>query len=63
MDTTYDVRVYKTEVYRGKACVQLRVRWKTGGRDWRAIIPQQRHRPTCSALNCSPAPGRAKRSA
>lgn len=35
MDTTYDVRVYKTEVYRGARVSSYRVRWKTGGQDWR----------------------------
>jgi integrase len=35
MDTTYDVRVYKTEVYRGSRVSSYRVRWKTGEQDWR----------------------------
>lgn len=35
MDTTYDVRVYKTEVHRGARVSSYRVRWKTGGQDWR----------------------------
>ena len=35
MDTTYDVRVYKTEVYRGTRVVTHKVRWKTGQRSWR----------------------------
>ena len=41
MDTTYDVRVYKTEVYRGSACVAAyKVRWKTGPADLEAPVPQ-----------------------
>jgi integrase len=35
MDTTYDVRVYKTEVYRGKRTSSHTVRWKTASRAWR----------------------------
>jgi integrase len=35
METTYDVRVYKTEVYRGTQVTSYRVRWKTAGQDWR----------------------------
>jgi hypothetical protein len=35
MDTTYDVRVYKTEVYRGTRTTSHTVRWKTGQRLWR----------------------------
>ena len=35
MDTTYDVRVYKTEVYRGKRTSSHTVRWKTAQRAWR----------------------------
>ena len=35
MDTTYDVRVYKTEVYRGKRMSSHTVRWKTAQRAWR----------------------------
>jgi integrase len=30
MDTTYDVRVYKTEVYRGSRVTTHKVRWKVG---------------------------------
>jgi integrase len=30
-DTTYDVRVYKTEVYHGKTVTTYYVRWKAGG--------------------------------
>ena len=35
METTYDVRVYKTEVYRGKRTSSHTVRWKTARRAWR----------------------------
>ncbi|MFG1753369.1 tyrosine-type recombinase/integrase [Streptosporangium sandarakinum] len=34
-DITYDVRVYKTEVYRGARVVTHTVRWKTGDKPWR----------------------------
>ncbi len=35
MDTTYDVRIYKTEVYRGSRVTTHKVRWKTGGKTWK----------------------------
>jgi integrase len=35
MDTTYDVRIYKTETYSGARVSSYRVRWKTAGQDWR----------------------------
>jgi integrase len=35
MDTTYDVRIYKTDVYRGTRVSSYRVRWKTAGSEWR----------------------------
>ena len=35
METTYDVRVHKTQVYRGKRTVSHTVRWKTAQRAWR----------------------------
>ncbi len=34
-DTTYDVRVYLTEVYRGVKVTTYGVRWKAGKRLWR----------------------------
>lgn len=34
-DITYDVRIYKTEVYTGKTVTTYYVRWKVGGRPWR----------------------------
>jgi site-specific recombinase XerC len=33
--TTYDVRVYRTDVYKGAKVTTYRVRWKTGHRLWR----------------------------
>src|SRR5262249_61347159 len=33
--TTYDVRVYRTEVYKGVKVTTYRVRWKAGNREWR----------------------------
>jgi site-specific recombinase XerD len=33
--TTYDVRVYRTEVYKGAKVTSYRVRWKVGHRLWR----------------------------
>jgi hypothetical protein len=33
--TTYDVRVYGTDVYKGAKVTTYRVRWKTGHRLWR----------------------------
>jgi len=35
MDTTYDVRIYKTEIYRGKRVSSYRVRWRADRQDWR----------------------------
>jgi len=32
---TYDVRVYKTEVYKGKTLTTYYVRWKANGHPWR----------------------------
>jgi hypothetical protein len=34
-DTTYDVRVYRTDVYKGAKVKTYRVRWKAGNREWR----------------------------
>jgi integrase len=34
-DITYDVRVYKTEIYKGKNTTTYYVRWKVGGKPWR----------------------------
>jgi hypothetical protein len=33
--TTYDVRVYRTEVYKGVKVTTYKVRWKTGRRSWK----------------------------
>jgi len=35
MDTSYDVRVWKVEVYKGVKLTSHRVRWSVGGRRWR----------------------------
>lgn len=35
MSTTYDVRIYKTEVYKGKTRTSYYVRWKVDGKWWR----------------------------
>jgi hypothetical protein len=37
--TTYDVRVYRTEVYKGVKVTTHRVRWKAGNRLWKASEP------------------------
>ena len=33
--TTYDVRIYRTEIYKGVKVTTYRVRWKAGNREWR----------------------------
>jgi len=33
--TTYDARVYRTEVYKGSKVTTYKVRWKVGGRLWK----------------------------
>ena len=33
--TTYDVRVYRTEVYKGVKVTTYKVRWKTARRSWK----------------------------
>lgn len=35
METTYDVKIWKTEVYRGKRLTSYTVRWKVAGQEWR----------------------------
>ena len=49
--TTYDVRVYRTEVYKGSEVTTYRVRWKVGGRLWKEASAPPR-RPTASAARC-----------
>ena len=34
-DTTYDIRVYKTDVYKGARVTTHKVRWKAGHRPWK----------------------------
>ena len=36
--TTYDARVYRTEVYKGSEVTTYKVRWKVGGRLWKEGI-------------------------
>ncbi len=33
--TTYDVRVYKTDIYRGARVTTYRVRWKVARKMWK----------------------------
>jgi hypothetical protein len=33
--TTYDARVYRTEIYKAKKITTYHVRWKVGGKLWR----------------------------
>lgn len=35
MQTTYDVRVWKTEIYKGSRTTTYSVRWSAGGRPWK----------------------------
>src|SRR5437763_5534090 len=35
MTTTYDVRIYKTEMWEGKRTTTYYVRWKVGARAWK----------------------------
>lgn len=35
MDTTYDVKLWKTSVYEGKKKTTHTVRWELAGREWR----------------------------
>ena len=32
---TYDVRIWKTEIYKGSRVTTYKVRWKTGPRPWK----------------------------
>jgi hypothetical protein len=61
--TTYDVRVYRTEVYKGAQITTYWVRWKAGdkARHGRNPFAMQR-KPTASAALCSQLPEAAKRS-
>jgi hypothetical protein len=49
--TTYDVRVYKTEMYKGAMVTTYKVRWKTGRRLWKEGFRNARL-PTASAVPC-----------
>jgi hypothetical protein len=49
--TTFDARVYLTEVYRGSEVTTYKVRWKVGGRLWKeGFAPSPR--PTASGAPC-----------
>ena len=63
MDTTYDVRIYKTEVYRGSARDQPQGPLEDGRADAGSDRSATPPRPTSSAPSCSPPPARARRSA
>ena len=58
---TYDVRVYRTEVYKGAKVTTYWVRWKVGGevRKEPFVTPRKL---TASAARCSPLLETAKRS-
>ena len=45
---TYDARVYRTEVYKGSKVTTYKVRWKVGGRLWKAGF-RTAAKPTVSA--------------
>lgn len=47
--TTYDVRVYRTEVYKGSEVTTYWVRWKVGARLWKEASAKRR-RPIASAV-------------
>ena len=50
--TTYDVRVYRTEVYKGAKVTTYKVRWKTAHRAVEGGVPQcgaGRQLPQCPA--------------
>jgi hypothetical protein len=34
-ETSYDARLYRTEVYKGSEVTTYRIRWKVGGKLWR----------------------------
>jgi hypothetical protein len=38
--TTYDVRVYRTEAYKGVTVSTYKVRWRTGRRLWKEGLPE-----------------------
>ena len=41
-ETTYNVRIYKTEIYRGKKVTTYYVRWKVDGQEWQRTVPSLR---------------------
>jgi hypothetical protein len=40
--TTFDARVYQTEVYKGRQVTTYWVRWKVGARLWKEPFPDRR---------------------
>jgi hypothetical protein len=48
---TYDVRVYKTQVYKGAKVTTYYVRWKVGPREWKSHTATP-PKPTASAAPC-----------
>ena len=36
--TTYDARVYRTNVRKGKSATSYHVRWRTGPRTWKSVF-------------------------
>ena len=40
--TTYDVRVYKIEVRKGKAATSYHVRWRAGHKTWKTAFRNTR---------------------
>jgi hypothetical protein len=51
-EISYDARVYRTEVYKGREVTTYHVRWKVGGKLWREGLPDRsasRQLPQCPA--------------
>jgi hypothetical protein len=73
--TTYDVRIYRIEVYRGVKVTTHRVRWKAGNREWRqgfrtaaqadsfrsALLTAARRERRSASLLAGPRPGNGRR--
>jgi hypothetical protein len=49
--TTYDARVYRTEVYKGRQVTTYWVRWRVGGRLWKEAF-RTVAQATASAAPC-----------
>jgi hypothetical protein len=61
-DLTYDVRIYKTDIYKGKNATTYRVRWKAGQSSGGNRSASE-HRRIASSPNSGPQRRRVKRSA